>query len=128
MNTEKMAKGSQVSTVDILRMLTGRLPGVAKSFDVDESEVVEVRVKKRTDGLMLIVKRLSPDDGTPEIRFGNAHDLESAMLMLNRMVENPEGWRADRPMVEAISTLPLPLPKVEVSGKLRSPRAGKKVV
>lgn len=128
MNTEQVAKENKLHTEDYIRVIEQRLDGVRQAFSMDDMEIVEVRIKKRIDGLMLIVKRLSNIDGSPEIRFANAMDLRTLLMMLNKVVLSDDGWKEDKPYTGGVGVVPSPLPKVGNEGTLNTPRAGKRVV
>lgn len=65
-----------------------------KALAGEVGEITGINIKLREDGLFLIVKRLSPIDGGPEIAFGSAQDMLTMVVELNRIITAGK-WRPD---------------------------------
>ena len=61
-----------------------------------EDEFIELRIKSRPDGSMLVILKRYGDDGGPMVLFANGYGASGVLLATDAAIQG-DAWRVDKP-------------------------------
>ena len=85
----------QKTWLKLVEQLKVELPHLAAWWD-DYDEFLELRLKARDDGTVLVIAKGFDSGGGPVVCFGTGYDVVSAIMAIDATI-NAGNWRVDKP-------------------------------